>query len=371
MNLEPNNTANESTPVRVLLITARADYGGGPEYVYRLLEGFSPAVHPFVAAPMDEPYFAKYAAITGPDRTITIPHRKFTLSDLFRLRRFVKRHNIDLIHSHGKGAGVYGRILTLLTGKPCVHTFHGIHIAGLSPLKTKIYAAMEKVLAYLTAVCISVSKSEQKTVLGLHICKDSKVTVILNGVDLSSNNASFCNEPFRVVTVTRFDPAKHTGMLTDIVKELHKRGEQNIFFTVLGDGPERKQIEEAVLPFGMVEFAGFVSNPSQHFPAMQCYLSTSLREGLPLAVLEAMSSGLPVVVSRVPGNIDTVEGNGILFDVHNPAEAVDALLHLKNNQSEWEKCSKAAKKRIEEEFLLSRTVLKNEKLYLSILKQKN
>ena len=126
-------------PVKILFITVRADFGGGPEHVYRLIDILTPEIEAFVACPKDYPYWDRYQKLLGSDHMIEIPHRKFAVLRLVYLLRYVRCKGIELIHSHGKGAGAYGRILAFLTRKPCVHTFHGVHIGKYSEVSKRLY----------------------------------------------------------------------------------------------------------------------------------------------------------------------------------------------------------------------------------------
>ena len=78
--------------MHVLMITVRADYGGGPEHICQLMKQLKPQVQLSIAAPNDQPYLARFAAIAGRERTILIPHRKFTLAALYRVWRYCKKN---------------------------------------------------------------------------------------------------------------------------------------------------------------------------------------------------------------------------------------------------------------------------------------
>ncbi|MEJ2617259.1 MAG: hypothetical protein P8Z35_20075, partial [Ignavibacteriaceae bacterium] len=102
----------------ILIITVRADFGGGPEHIYSLIKELHKENNFYIACPDDFPYKNKYTDILGKNRIILIPHRKFKLSYLFGLKNYVKYHEINIIHSHGKGAGIYGRFLSVISGIP-------------------------------------------------------------------------------------------------------------------------------------------------------------------------------------------------------------------------------------------------------------
>jgi glycosyltransferase involved in cell wall biosynthesis len=104
-----------------------------------------------------------------------------------------------------------------------------------------------------------------------------------------------------------------------------------------------------------------------------CFLSTSRWEGLPLAIMEAMSFGVPVVASDVPGNSDLIEHNqtGLLFNIRNPEEAAAHLLLLFENKVTWRKFSSASKEKIRKNFSAARMAEETGNLYYKILPYPN
>ena len=102
--------------LRVLHITSRSDFGGGPEHLYQQILLQKSEINLFVAAPKQYPYFNKFRDITGEKNICRIDDRSFSIFDLIKLKNFVRKNKINLIHSHGKGAGLYSRLLTFFLG---------------------------------------------------------------------------------------------------------------------------------------------------------------------------------------------------------------------------------------------------------------
>jgi len=114
--------------IKILHISSRADFGGGPEHLFQLLKSAKNKMDVFAACPNDFPYYEKYRELLGKDKIIIIPHRKFSPSVFVKLISFITGNGINIVHSHGKGAGIYSRLLYLFTNIKVVHTFHGLHI---------------------------------------------------------------------------------------------------------------------------------------------------------------------------------------------------------------------------------------------------
>jgi glycosyltransferase involved in cell wall biosynthesis len=361
---------------KILFITARADFGGGQEHLFKLSKSLSEKFEIYYACPEDYPYYEKFLSIAGGDHLIKIPHREFSYSHLIGVADFIKKNRIDFIHSHGKGAGIYSRLLTIISGKKTIHTFHGLHVGSYNKFQSFIYLFLEKTLALFTSKIIAVSYGERDEILGSRICSTKKIQVIENGVEIPPQKIKPQleeNEGLVISTITRFDFAKNSAMLVDIAEILKSKiGNRKFLIKVFGDGEQRRSVEEKVnrklLPENFM-FYGAVTNPQEYLLDSHCYLSTSRWEGLPLALLEAMAVGLPVVATDVVGNRDVVKDsiNGFLFDLNNPDEAAEGLLKLTRDTELFAMLSQNARELIIKNFSVASMVKKTENLYYSVI----
>jgi glycosyltransferase involved in cell wall biosynthesis len=361
--------------IKILYITVRADYGGGPEHLFRLLQHLPQNIEPWVACPRELPYWNRYVGLIGETRMSEIPHRKFQLSHLFALRKILIKNGIDIIHSHGKGAGVYGRFLALMTGKPCIHTFHGIHLGEYGPIKKILYLVLECFFSKLTRNIIAVSSGEANKLKTYKLCNHQKIIVIENGVVIPSETVdNNLLGKYQVVSITRFDYAKNSELIIPILLALKANHQIDRFsFIILGIGEDRKKLEAQIEKQGLsshVSFCGFVENPNEYLKKSFCYLSTSRWEGMPLAVLEAMAVGLPVIASNVVGNKDVVDNgvNGYLYDLDSPESAARSLIQLADDLEQWTQFSKAARDKISSHFGIEQMSAKTAKLYYHLIK---
>jgi len=345
--------------LRVLHVTASASYGGGGEHLWQLLRQLpGHGVSSCVAAPRDEPYWQRFTDCVGACAMLEIPHRSFRPGALFALAAFARGQKADLLHSHGKGAGLYARLAGLITGIACVHTFHGIHHGNMPACHWWLYRQLERSLGRATRACIAVSAGEREQILRLGFCSPERLNLIPNGVLCPPQEAGPAPEERRdIIHATRFDPAqKNSEALVPIALALRRAGRlQRFRFVVLGTGPRRAALEMEVDRQGLRKhfiFPGAVPSIRPFLKQAFCCLSTSRWEGLPLALLEAMSEGVPVAATDVVGNRDAVEHGrcGLLFPADAPAEAARAVLRLCDGPGLWARLSQGALCRAREQF---------------------
>ncbi len=362
----------ETTTIRVLHISASSAIGGGPEHVWQLIKHLPDTITSYIAAPSCKPYGARFAEAVGQNRMILLPQRKWSFIAFWRIFSFIKKHNIQIIHSHGKGAGIYGRILALLTAVPSVHTFHGVHMPQ-KKIPQKLYIFLEGLLCRISKVCIHVSKSEQERAQALQWMPKHAV-VIYNGVHVPETIPQrSMPKPFTILHISRFDPnQKNSLFLLPIARALQEKHMlESCSFILIGDGEQRAELEQAVQAAGLGKFFQFVGQQDcvePFFAHAACLLSTSYYEGMPLAVLEAEAHGVPVVVSDVIGNKDAMvhESTGLLYTQGKADSAADAIIRLIKDEEYWQKLRMQAHIHAKELFTVQSMVQATAKVYEDI-----
>jgi len=359
-----------NSKVNMLYITARADHGGGPRHLDLLINNISDQFEIYVACPTDAPYYGLWAGNTHVAGLHQIPHRKFRLETLLSLKRFIKSNGITIVHSHGKGAGVYARALKLLLPSlKVVHTFHGVHIQEYNLLQKKAYILFEKAAGMLTNKFINVSEGEKAICLSSGFSTAAKTSVIYNGIALPDTQRSSDSKKsnlFTVATITRFDYSKNMQLAYKIAKALASVPE--IRFLWIGDGPDKTNLEEKAKTeqVNNIIFTGFKDNPIDYLLQSDVYLSTSRWEGLPIALVEAASIGLPIVASDVTGNNEVVVHgqNGFLYNLNNLAEAVQYINILYADKELYNRLSGGSKEMFNKYFKVEEMIHKTEAVYL-------
>jgi glycosyltransferase involved in cell wall biosynthesis len=276
---------------------------------------------------------------------------------LRRLIRLFRQERPMIVHTHTAKAGTLGRLAAMVTGVPVrVHTFHGHVFAGyFSPWRTRIFLAIERFLGCHTDCIIAISRSQrQELVETYRIAPPNKVVTIPLGFDL---------EPFLQVsgpdgalraTVGCGRQAALVGWIGRItaIKApilflesalLIRAASPSAQFVMVGDGELRQDCEAHILQaslHGKVVLTGWKRNLSSVYADLDLLLLTSINEGTPLTLLEAMASGRAFIATDVGGVRDLMLGtarreegwerfdNGILVprDAHLIAESAQYLL---------------------------------------------
>lgn len=360
--------------MRVLHITARADFGGGPEHVFlQVMEQIKrDGIECFVACPDDYPYNARYSELVGNSKVTQLPHRAFSIVSIINILRFIRRHKIQILHSHGKGAGIYGRLLSFLSRTPSVHTFHGLHVGEYNWLQKKIYIAIEKILGVLTKKVVCVSSGERELILSHNLIAEKKLQLIDNGVfipnyEFPANHTG----RLKVLSVSRFDEQKNPELLLDISREINATNlRDKVQIIVIGEGEKFSSCRDIIDTEGLngvICLHGTTTSPRQFMHEADVFLSTSKWEGMPIAVLEAMSEGLPVVATKVVGNIDVMSNHveGVLFDLEDVKGAVNAISAMLDDDFRG-KCGRSAHATATLKFSAEKMVTHTLKVYSQV-----
>lgn len=322
----------------VLLVSVRADHGGGPRHVERLLRHLPDHIEAHVACPNEPPYHDRFRQLTQ-SRALEIPHRRFDLSSALSLAAYVRRNGIDVIHTHGKGAGLYGRLASILSGCPCLHTPHGVHVGEYGALSRRLYRLYENVSSHWVDRVVFVSQEECAVARGEGLWPRTPSTVIPNGVeDVAEDRAislrrsarqglGIADDTVAVATLSRFDFAKNMSEAFRIAQAM-----PDLVFLWGGEGEDMEELKRRAEAenVGNLRFLGSLDDPDSVLAASDIYLTTSRWEGLPFVVLEAMAMGVPVIASDVVGHHDLIGRSeaGYLYPLGETEQAVTLLRRL-------------------------------------------
>ena len=361
---------------KILMISSTVKVGGGPNNMFSLGQNLKNNFKIFYAIPYDE----NFSFQIPKNNILFISERKIILKDIFALIKFININSIDIIHAHGKGASVIARILVIFIKKKLVFTYHGIHLECHSKLVQLIYLLYENLTGFLDNYKIFVSYSEMLYAKKVKIFVGNNFRIINNGVKnrslikkkeliISSDQKmlnSDLSKKLNIVSVSRFVKQKNILEIVKIAKLLPQ-----INFAIIGEGPEFNKIKKYIFlnNISNVTLTGLKNNVYEYLQISDVFLSTSLYEGMPISVLEAMSVGLPIIATNVIGNKDTIEHgiSGYLYNLGEIKVAKDFILYLINNEDLRKKMSIESQRRQRSHFSLDTMINKYRILYKDVL----
>lgn len=300
------------------------------------------------------------------------------------LRRLLRRYRPHVIHTHRQKENVLGSLANVTTLRaPCVRTVHGApeHAPSWSQPHKRLFRWLDLVAGcYLQDRIIAVAQD-----LGIQlrvIFPAAKVTVIENGVDVEAmKEQAGTPADFRIAQpqhkhigiAGRLDPVKRLDLFLDMAAKLiQRRLPWPLAFHIFGDGPLRAQLGELVQRCqldGAVIFHGHRQDIYVCMASLDVLIMCSDHEGMPMAVLEAMALGTPVIAHRVGGLIDALEdGNaGILLESRNGEAYADAVQELLSSPDTVRHLKKHGRQRIAEHFSAVRNAMLTVALYADLL----
>ena len=250
--------------------------------------------------------------------------------------RYFRREKIDLVHTHFSVPGFIGRVAAWLAGVPViVHTIHGYpYHAKSSKAQRWFYILLERAVGRIAHVVLSQNRDNLEDAIRFRMVPRERLRFIGNGIHLDRFHPPGRRTP-QVPTITclaRHEGVKHHVMLFQALALLQKRG---VAFRVVlvGGGHLRETNEQTCRSLGIaesVEFLGYRDDVPEILSRTDVSVLTSIKEGVPRAILESMAMAIPVVATRIPGNVDAVRDGetGYLVDVDDVEALADRLGRL-------------------------------------------
>ena len=258
-------------------------------------------------------------------------HPGFDLKIFFKLYKLFKSEKPDVVHSHNNSIQ-YAMPAAILRGvKKKIHTVHNIAEKELIKPTRLIARILYHIFGVTPVALNNVVKSTVQYQYGL---KDESIPTVYNGIDFSRcivKKDYAIDGNFKILHIGRFCKEKNHEMLLRAFKMFNTNFPNSVLW-LIGDGPERKHIEGLASELELnanVEFFGIQDNVYEFLSRADAFVLPSLYEGMPMTILEAMGTGLPIIATNV-GGIPTIidnHKNGILIDV-DVAQLTDAFCEL-------------------------------------------
>jgi len=322
----------------------------------------------------------KFKFITHLKRRIDLFNDFFAFIELFN---YIKKNRFDIVHTHSPKAGFLGRWSAKLAKVPIIiHTVHGFPIYSKENiLLKKIYIWLERLTSLITDRLIVVCKSDLEKGISNGIGSKEKYVLIREGIENNfSINRFSCkikkDSSYLIGMVGCLKPQKAP---LDFVKMafLVKQKFPHTGFILIGGGPLYKRVKKEIKKLNLekeISLLGWREDAIDLISLFDIFVLTSLWEGLPLVILEAISLGKPIVATNVDGIREVVKNgeNGFLVepgDYFDLACKVNLLLEDRNLREKISRNNLSLN--LFSEYNLDTMTKKTEELYFKLMEVKN
>ena len=250
------------------------------------------------------------------------PLSKGNLKAYKQLKKLINENDYDIVHCHTPIAAMLTRLAARRArkknGTKVIYTAHGFHFYKGAPKKNwLIYFPIEWFCAFFTDVLININKDDYEFAKK-HIKAKKVVYVPGVGIDTEAFKKNNAGDKVRkelgipedatlLVSVGELNENKNHKCVINAIKDL------DVYYIIAGKGPKDKELQALIDESGLsnrVKLLGFRNDVLDLYSASDIFAFPSYREGLPVSVMEAMSTGLPVVCSKIRGSVDLVDYHG-------------------------------------------------------------
>lgn len=332
---------------RVLFVISSSEVGGAQKWLNDQVALLENSIEIYVVS-SDRGWLGDRVRNYPNVKFIVIPGlNKYVMPLAFlRLRRLVNSYRIDCVVASSASAGVYARLLKLICRLKVIYVSHGWSALYNFGRWSWLGARLEQFLSYLSDAIICVSTSDFELASHTIGIKNSKLIQISNGVfqpDCKESHSDGLN--YRFLTVSRLEHPKRIDLA------IRATLMTNFELTIVGGGSQLEKLKKLAGESTQIKFSGEIRG-FKDFNKYDGFLLISDSEGLPLSAVEAMSFGMPLILSRVGGCPELVVENGFL--VGGSVEEISNAMREVARQHEI--LSSNSKKLFLEQFCLERKI---------------
>ncbi len=280
----------------------------------------------------------------------------------------IREKSIDLVHSHELAALLYGLPCAKLAGIPIIHTKHGY--GGIVQERRSV-GLIGKWFSRSVSEYVCVSKELKERMKGEIGIADKKLSVIYNGIDPSdfSVRGSRTGEEIVIGSVGRLNRVKNYPLLIKAFNEIQKRYPK-CRLEIVGGGKIERELEELVESMSLsdkVRIHGYQLDVSSFLRRFDIFVLASVYEGLSMSLLEAISAGLPCVVTNVGGNTEIIEDgiNGFVFRSEDQNGLINKMSHVIENLQSFgmENIREKARETFRAKFSVEKMIERHQDMY--------
>ncbi|MDP2709131.1 MAG: glycosyltransferase family 4 protein [bacterium] len=382
---------------KILYFITQSEYGGAQRYVFDLAHNLKAEFQVAVAlgeqgnngtlAKILDKNNIKYYIIPHLKRGISPLNEIMTLYEIIKL---IKQHQPDIIHLNSSKISILGSLAALIINirvtsyeLRVIYTAHGwVFNEPLPALIKYFYLFAEKFTARFKDKIICVSEFDRRVALKRKIAPAEKLITIHNGlapvefygkeeakkIILRVTGCELRVASLLIGSIGNLYPTKGFKYLIEAANILINEKKLLAAFIIIGEGAERKKLEQLIAGYKLKNnfiLAGRIDQPAKLLPAFDLYACSSVKEGFPYSVLEAMQAGLPIVSTNAGGIPEMIEHEktGLLSkpaDAKALAENIKLLINNKNLRAEL---AAPAREKAKTEFSLKKMAEAVKKVY--------
>jgi len=342
----PKSVPNGRRRTRILFVITQGELGGAQRYVLDLAANLDRNRYEIVVAigsgqdTLSKDLGNRGYQVMKVKNLIRDIHPLKDLAAILELKSIIKKMNPDIVHLNSSKAGALGSFAARLAGcRNVIFTAHGF--AFLEPnrwLTRQIYFWTEKFASNFRRKIITVSEYDRQAAIKWKLCPPEKLITIHNGISISNSESK--PTTYVIGTIARDYPTKDLATLRSAFQILKK------------DYP---QAELKIIS---------VPNAASHLSEFDIYVCSSVKEGFPYSILEAMAAGLPIVTTNVGGIPEAIKNGqeGLLVPPKDPPALAAAIKKLLDNPDLARQLGRAAQKKVQE-FSLEKMLAETEAVY--------
>jgi len=384
-------TRKETNPVRLLHVVGNSRFGGAAPIILGLAD-LARAEGWQVDILTTDPLFQDAVKQRGLGLVnLDVIRREirplWDVAGLVRLRNFLRREPYQIVHTHTSKGGFVGRLAARLADVPViVHTVHGFAFHERSPIFVRLfYSKLERMAARWCDRIVSVSEFHRRVALDLRICHSRQIVAIPNGVAEIGRNTEISPEELRrrlgaqegellILSMARLAEDKGLEYLIEAAALL-KRTALRFRVLIAGEGPVRSHLEQLARNLNVTDrviFLGFREDVGDLLAAADLIVLPSLREGLSLALLEAMAAGKPIIAASIGSHLEVASHSDVARLVP-PADAQAlsrAILQVAGDPALIIRLGMNARSLVQHRYTIERMLSSYRQLYLELLHMK-
>ncbi|MCR4648710.1 MAG: glycosyltransferase family 4 protein [Lachnospiraceae bacterium] len=278
-----------------------------------------------------------------------------------QIKKIIDEENIDIVHCHNPMGGADGRVAARLSKKRpfVIYTAHGFHFYKGAPLKNwLIYYPIEKILSRWTDAIITINEEDYERALKFPTGKKNGVYRI-HGVGVNSERfkadpekrkamrkeLNIPDDAFHIVTAAELNDNKNQTVVIEAIKNIAR---DDVYYSLCGEGPNENSLKELIEKYGLsdrVRLLGYRTDIEDVLQSADCFAFPSKREGLGIAAVEALLTGVPLIASDNRGTREyAIDGkNGFVCDAGSVSDFEEAITKMLDNKDIRDKMTSYAR----------------------------